>query len=218
MGGGQFFLFGNPNRRQHGMKMTMPRMRNFISPNGCWGGPSINLEKCRRNVNEADKKAVNKYMTKIGEVINGVVGALLTDDNTEAESPKNANKKDKPEQTTKEKEDQAHPTEQADLGPNISDSTSKLYPALPKSQDNDVEKRDSSVEINDISRAPTSSNEAEIVPEKGAVALEPRVQVARQAMPNMGFNDDGGWLTSLIKAKKGDIVEVLGALQTDKKQ
>merc|ERR1712112_5998 len=46
---------------------------------------------------------------------------------------------------------------------------------------------------------------------------DPRIQVALQAMMNMGFSNDGGWLTSLLEAKNGDIGKVLDILQPVKK-
>ena len=42
---------------------------------------------------------------------------------------------------------------------------------------------------------------------------DPRVQVALQAMMNMGFENEGGWLTQLLEAKGGDIGKALDVLQ-----
>jgi len=46
---------------------------------------------------------------------------------------------------------------------------------------------------------------------------DPRIQVALQAMMNMGFSNEGGWLTSLLEAKQGDIGKVLDILQPARK-
>eukprot|EP00096_Caligus_rogercresseyi_P004153 TRINITY_DN1830_c0_g1_i1.p1 TRINITY_DN1830_c0_g1~~TRINITY_DN1830_c0_g1_i1.p1 ORF type:complete len:427 (-),score=117.27 TRINITY_DN1830_c0_g1_i1:198-1478(-) len=43
--------------------------------------------------------------------------------------------------------------------------------------------------------------------------MDPRVEVARVAMMNMGFSDDGGWLTKLLEAKNGDIGQTLDVIQ-----
>jgi len=66
----------------------------------------------------------------------------------------------------------------------------QIYPSLPE----------------DVSAtAPTTSS------------TDPKIQIALQAMMNMGFSNEGGWLTSLLEAKNGDIGKVLDILQPVKK-
>ena len=44
-------------------------------------------------------------------------------------------------------------------------------------------------------------------------AEDPKVAGALAQMKAMGFSDDGGWLSSLLKAKSGDVGKVLDAIQ-----
>merc|ERR1712018_514736 len=46
--------------------------------------------------------------------------------------------------------------------------------------------------------------------------LNPKVQVALQAMENMGFTNDGGWLSNLLVKYDGDIGKVLDLLSPAK--
>merc|ERR1711976_1052327 len=74
-----------------------------------------------------------------------------------------------------------------------------LYPDLPKTE-----------------TASAPAVEAEVTPAQ-VTHTDPRIQVALQAMTNMGFSNEGGWLTSLLEAENGDIGKVLDILQPVKK-
>merc|ERR1712130_1054362 len=49
-------------------------------------------------------------------------------------------------------------------------------------------------------------------------AEDPKVAGALAQMKAMGFSDDGGWLSSLLKAKSGDVGKVLDAIQPKRQQ
>merc|ERR1712079_916656 len=42
---------------------------------------------------------------------------------------------------------------------------------------------------------------------------EDKVEAALKTMQAMGFSDDGGWLSNLLRAKSGDVGKVLDTIQ-----
>merc|ERR1712047_124211 len=92
-----------------------------------------------------------------------------------------------------------------------------VYPTLPaeESTTSSSTPRNTTTSANETqdqgAAAPASA------PPATAVHPDPRIQVALQAMMNMGFSSDGGWLANLLEAKDGDIGKVLDILQPVKK-
>jgi len=81
----------------------------------------------------------------------------------------------------------------------------KIYPSLPDNQ------------LTSSGSTSTASAAADASGSTVTSHANPKIQVALQAMMNMGFSNEGGWLTSLLEAKDGDIGKVLDILQPVKK-
>jgi len=92
-----------------------------------------------------------------------------------------------------DEEDWTVVTDKKDAGAAGQDPALSLYPTLTENPPADVP------------TAPVASHP------------DPKIQVALQAMMNMGFSNEGGWLSSLLEAKNGDIGKVLDILQPVKK-
>merc|ERR1719225_1851120 len=103
------------------------------------------------------------------------------------------------------------------------DSAAAKKAATPSDDEEDwtvvTDKKDDGATGQEPSLYPTLTENSPVNIPSAPVAShpDPKIQVALQAMMNMGFSNEGGWLSSLLEAKNGDIGKVLDILQPVKK-
>merc|ERR1712004_940089 len=114
-------------------------------------------------------------------------------------------KKDVEPENEKEKETQDDIKEDSDFEviPEVSEKTS-IYPILPSEEQTRLWKTN----LMQPEKMDTSAEDIKDNNEK-----EDKVEAALKTMQAMGFSDDGGWLSSLLRAKSGDVGKVLDAIK-----
>merc|ERR1711913_242802 len=60
---------------------------------------------------------------------------------------------------------------------------------------------------------PEKEKETETQEDMKGNEKEDKVEAALKTMQAMGFSDDGGWLSNLLRAKSGDVSKVLDTIQ-----
>jgi len=172
---------------------------------------------------EALTKAGQDHLSKAGQ--DGQEQPRIGDNQaTEDQVPaqeKEAEEKEKKDVETekeKEKETQDDIKEDSDFEviPEVSQKTS-IYPTLPseeqtrlwKTNPRQPENKDGK-ETAEKMDSNTNTGAEDI---KDNNEKEDKVEAALKTMQAMGFSDDGGWLSSLLRAKSGDVGKVLDAIK-----
>merc|ERR1711913_106998 len=126
----------------------------------------------------------------------------------EKEAEENEKKDVEPEKE-KQKETQDDTKEDSDFEviPEVSQKSS-IYPTLPSEEQTRLWKTNLTQAEKMDSNPHTSGEDMKDNNEK-----EDKVEVALKTMQAMGFSDDGGWLSSLLRAKSGDVGKVLDTIQ-----
>merc|ERR1719150_1825970 len=147
-----------------------------------------------------------EYLQRVGDFVAAALDPLGIDVQVDVETPGGQRTTVKPSaKTDKAEEDQQDK------------AVAPVYPTLPAEE--------STTSTSTPRNTTTSANETQdqgaaapaSAPPATAVHPDPRIQVALQAMMNMGFSNDGGWLANLLEARDGDIGKVLDILQPVKK-
>merc|ERR1711913_69177 len=131
-------------------------------------------------------------------------------ENTEAE---------KSEEMDVEKSDEEKADSDFEVIPASSPRSSSIYPTLPTEEQARLWKTnpmDSTNTNQEGTKSESVMTNADKKMDNEDDAEDPKVADALAQMKAMGFSDDGGWLSNLLKAKSGDVDKVLDAIQPNR--
>merc|ERR1712018_88962 len=104
------------------------------------------------------------------------------------------------------------------LIPEVSSKTN-VYPTLPTEEQTRLWKtdpRESTGNEKEVENQADEGDKMELRTQDSENGQEDKVEAALKTMKSMGFSDDGGWLSNLLKAKSGDVGKVLDTIQPAK--
>jgi len=102
--------------------------------------------------------------------------------------------------------------------PEVSSKTN-VYPTLPTEEQTRLWKtdpRESTGNEKEVENQADEGDKVELRTQDSENGQEDKVEAALKTMKSMGFSDDGGWLSNLLKAKSGDVGKVLDTIQPAK--
>merc|ERR1712110_321387 len=123
------------------------------------------------------------------------------------------------EKSEEEKSDEEKADSDFEVIPASSPRSSSIYPTLPTEEQarlwktNPMDSTNTNQEGTESESVMTNADK-KMDNEDGAE--DPKVADALAQMKAMGFSDDGGWLSNLLKAKSGDVAKVLDAIQPNR--
>merc|ERR1712004_261052 len=99
--------------------------------------------------------------------------------------------------------------------PEMSQKTS-IYPTLPSEEQTRLWKTNPRQPENEDGKETAEKMDSNTHASGEGNEEEDKVEAALKTMQAMGFSDDGGWLSSLLRAKSGDVGKVLDTIQPAK--
>jgi len=126
---------------------------------------------------------------------------------------------EKSEEMDVEKSDEEKADSDFEVIPASSPRSSSIYPTLPTEEQARLWKTnpmDSTNTNQEGTESESVMTNADKKMDNEDDAEDPKVADALAQMKAMGFSDDGGWLSNLLKAKSGDVGKVLDAIQPNR--
>jgi len=175
--------------------------------------------------NKSDKE-IKEALSFLGNVINGLFGSHATIEISNMKDSAHEEDIPKASSSAAKKENDLDTKENIE-GKSSPSSPNDEWTVVPRDSEKEVDgmsftnDADSSTLLKESEKMPEKSIEISTDPQDLNNAApehyDPKIQVALQAMKNMGFSNEGGWLTKLLETKRGDIGRTLDILQSARK-